>query len=174
MTEHNAVTFDQPTFRAWLTATSQDSDYSNKEAVEVLATGYQQDSGDAGWLIEGALFAVRDAKLGDASIWSYGPGVGAVRVWPVADPEAGQDGIFGEVIADGVVLSLGHVTDRDLVRVEAPMMAGYEAAEVALAGLADRVNKVVGQFRDTVRQLVAAATDAEIVDAEIVDAEIVD
>lgn len=166
MTEQNAVTFNQPAFRTWVNLHSRDGGPGAGTYSEVFTTGYQRNSGEAGWLVEAALACARDSVLADGTaVWSYGPGVGAVRVWAIADPEGGQNGIVGEVIADNVVLSLGHIPDNELVRVETPMLPGYEAAELALAGLADRVVAVVEQFRAAVR----AVGDVEVVDAEIVE-----
>jgi hypothetical protein len=150
MTEHNkaAVVFDWTAFRAWLELPSSDGETKNGAAIESFATGFQPGADEAGWLAEAALIAVREATIGDGvDVWATGPGVGNVYVWTVADPEGGQSGICGEVIVDGVPLSLGKIDDDDLVQRGDTMIPGWEAAEQVLNTLADQVNAVVVAFR---------------------------
>ncbi len=149
MTEQNAVVFDWTAFRAWLDLVQLNNvdGRRNRDAVEAFATGYQPGSGEAGWLIEAALDAVRDATVGEGvDVWSTVAGVDQVRVWTVADPEGGESGIAGEIVVDGVPLSLGLIADNDLIRTEEPMLPGYEAAEIALAALAERANEAVAHY----------------------------
>jgi hypothetical protein len=152
MTQQHAVDFDWTVYRAWLDLVQLNSvdGRTNRDSVEAFTTGYQKGSDEAGWLVEAALNAVRDATVGDGvDVWATGPGVGNVYVWTVADPEGGQSGITGEVIVDGVPLSLGKLDDDELVHTEEPMLPGWEAAEQALATLADQVNTVVAHYRKT-------------------------
>jgi len=150
MTEHNkaAVVFDWTAFRAWLELPSSDGQTKNGAAIEPFATGFQPGADEAGWLTEAALNAVREATVGDGiDVWSTGQGVGNVYVWTVTDPEGGQSGICGEVIVDGVPLSLGKLDDDELVQPGDTMIPGWEAAEQVLNTLADQVNAVVVAFR---------------------------
>lgn len=140
-----AVVFSRDAFRAWLHAPSAaDTGEANWETVELLTTPYRSDDGQGGWLAEAALNAVRDAD----GVWVYGTGVDQVRVWAVADAEGAPDyGLVGEVVVDGAPLSLGHMSETDLIPAGTDMMPGYDAAELVLTALAQRIVTVAAWYR---------------------------
>ncbi len=160
MTNPNTVTFDQAAYRTWLTEPADLGDgeaASRYDAVPQLATAYQRHDGDAGWLTEQTLDHLRAT-----AVWTYGPGVSDVQVWTTAGVESPTDGISGEVTVDGFVLSLGRLTEQELVPTEHDVLPGYEAAEHGLTALAERVNSVVEVFRQRLEDL-TGVVDAEII-----------
>lgn len=160
MSEHQtAVTFDTAAFGEWLDSrtTADPESPTNRDASETLSTAYQVDDVGAGWLAEEVLDLMRGTD-----VWVYQPGVSAVQVWTAAGVETPTDGIVGEVTVDGFVLSLGRLTDFELIHAEHNVLPGYEAAGHVLTMLADRVNSTAAAFRQKLAGLV------DIVDAEIV------
>lgn len=152
MTEYQAVAFDRAAYQAWLNAPSKDNpEVTNCAASQVLSTAWQRDGGEGGWLLEAALTDIRDLDgtlTGNRRPWAHGPGVTGVRVWAIADPEgAATGGVTGEVVVNGVPLSLGDIGEGDLVPAVHDVLPGDEAAELALTALAERVNEVAAHFR---------------------------
>jgi hypothetical protein len=146
----SAVTFDVEAFAAWLDGPSTAGTAApiNRDVHSALATAYQQHDGEAGWLVEQLLDWLRTAPQVGTPVWAYGPGVTDVRVWATAAAEDGPDGgLAGEVIVDGVVLSLGKLAEKDLIPSDALVMPGHEAAAHALSALAAQVNAVAGAYR---------------------------
>lgn len=143
-----AARFDQTAFRAWLEqpTTTPEGEISKYDAVPDLATGWQRHDGQGGWLAT----AVLDALAGDAgqAVWAYGPGVSGLTLWATESPESGADGgVVAEVTVEGVRMSLGYVSADELVATEQDVLPGYEAAELALTALAERVNLAVDAYR---------------------------
>lgn len=142
MTEH-AVLFDQTAFRVWL----QQPSTKTPAAVDVLADGWQRHDGQGGWLATVVLDALHDEH---ETTWVYGPGVSDLKLWVTEAPESGPDGgVTAEVLVDGVRLSLGHIPADELIATEQDLLPGYEAAELALAELAERVNLAADAFRQS-------------------------
>jgi hypothetical protein len=145
-----AARFDQTAFRSWLEqpTTTPDGEISKYDAVPDLATGWQRHDGQGGWLAT----VVLDALAGDAgqTVWTYGPGVSGLKLWATESPEPGADGgVTAEVTFDGVPLSLGHIPADELVATEQDVLPGYEAAELALGVLAERVSRTVEHYLRT-------------------------
>lgn len=172
MTEQqNAVTFDRSAFRTWLDAPynpAVDGSPANRDAAAGVSTAFQRLDGEGGQLAEMVLDAL---PKDESSPWQYGPAVSGLRVWATAGPEGAPDGgLVGEVIVDGAGLSLGFVPAVELVSVdEHAVVPGYEAAELALTVLADRVNRAAAWFRSMYAPTsTSGSADDDIVDAEIV------
>ena len=154
------VTFDKAAFEAWLDAPSELTDPGaerNRDAHPYAGAAWQRAEGATGWMLEALLSDLTsDALPGEVRCWRYAGGVTAVRVWAIADPESDVAGdIAGEVVVDGVPLSLGAIVDGDLVVTEHDVLPGYEAAGMALEVLADRVNDAVWHYRKAVREVAA-------------------
>ena len=159
MTEQVAVTFDADGFRAWLDAPTKlrvPGTPSNRQNNPLLSAAYQRLDGEAGWIVEATLFALRGAPQPHPAVpapWVYAPDVSDVRVWATAAAEGGPDGgLVGEVTVDGIRLSLGQLSEADLVPQIYDLLPGYEAAEHALTALSERVNAVAEQFRLAVKR----------------------
>lgn len=149
--EITAVTFDAEAFTAWLDGpiSAGTAAPRNRDAVPMLATAYQQYDGEAGLLVEEVLRRLASSpQTGGTPVWSHGLGVADVRVWPTAAGVDGPDGgLTGEVTVDGVVLSLGYLTEDGLIAGQFDVMPGYEAAGHALSALAAQINTVAAAFR---------------------------
>lgn len=179
MTER-AVLFDQTAYRAWLeqpTETPQGESISKYDAVPDLATGWQRHDGQGGWLASAVLDALA-AEIGQR-VWVYGPGVSRLMLWPTEAPESGPDGgVTAEVTVDGVRLSLGHIPAYQLIRTDQDLLPGYEAAELALGVLAERVDEAATCFRqvhavgDLWGGMFGALTGAEVQTALVTLAEL--
>jgi hypothetical protein len=159
MTEQLAVTFDGDAFKAWLNApnsSGQGGYATNLAANPLLGTAYQRPDGESGWLLHSTLPALlRDQQQ---TVWTYGPAVTSARVWPTADPEGGADGgVAGAVTVDGVYLSLGRLSDTDLIPTGFDVLPAADVAGHALSVLAERIGHVARMYR-------ANAVDAELVE----------
>lgn len=144
MTQLHALQFDLPTYQVWLDAPSTDGETPNRD-VEPFSVGYQRNSGDAGWLVEATLDALRNTTLAPLA---YGPGVSNVRVWTIAGLDGG---LTGEVTVDGVALSLDRLTEAELVDTAFDTLPGYEAAAQAMTVVAEQVGRVAARFRQVGR-----------------------
>jgi hypothetical protein len=170
MTNANAaaVTFCWASFRCWKDFQPEgEGTPSNQEKSELLSAAYQRLDGEAGWILETTLSALHEPVPADKLMpaWQYFPGVSDCRVWSTAAAEGGPDGgVVGEVTVDGVRLSLGRLTVDDLITSEDAVMPGWEAAELALFNLAERVNEVAAAFRGRHDD-----EDDDVVDAEVVE-----
>lgn len=163
MTQHAAVTFNPEAFAAWLDAPihPREGTETHKDVSPLLRTAYQRQDSEGGWLAETTLDMLRTAP--EPAPWTYGPDVTKVTVWTVAAPEGLSDGIAAEVHVDGFVVSAGQIKESELIPGDAPVLPGYEAAQMALAALAERVNLVVSAFRTRLTEL------TDVVDAELID-----
>lgn len=143
------VLFDQAAYRIWLeqpTTAPDGAETSKYDAIPDLAVGWQRHEGQGGWLAEVVLGALRDDA--GQQVWTYGPGVSGLRLWATEAPDTGADGgVVAEVTVDGVPLSLGHLADNELVSTGWDLMPGYEAAELALAELAERASAAAAHHR---------------------------
>ncbi len=149
MTEHDnrAVTFDPAQFRVWLDTPADSTDPQSPSVRDdgYLGSAWQRAAGETGWMLESLLSDLMDSN-DEAAVkaWAYGAGVDALRVWAVAEPEEGATGgVAGEVVVSGMPLSLGHISERDLVDSEHDVLPGWEAAELMLAELARRADTAV-------------------------------
>jgi len=150
-----AVTFDADGFRAWLESPNEpgvEGSAPSRQVGPLLSTAHQRLDGHAGWLVETTLDMLRGvAERPHPAVpapWAYGDGVSGVKVWATAAAEGGSDGgLVGEVTVDGTALSLGRLTEEELVPAIYDVLPGYEAAEHALAAVADRVNDLAARFR---------------------------
>lgn len=141
----DAVAFDAEKFRAWLDTSTGNGTIRD---TEPLSIAYQHLDGDSGWLVETVLHMLHNTAWHGKSGWTYGDGVTQVKVWATAAAEGGPDGgLTGEVIVDGMPLSLGRMTERELIPAEHDTLPGYEAAEYALTAIAEQVNNVAARAR---------------------------
>jgi hypothetical protein len=145
MTEAFAVLFDQVAYKAWLGQPTKtpEGECSKYDAIPELGDGWQRHDGNGGWLASVVLEALRN----EPQVWSYGEGVGDLKVWPTEAPESGPDGgLTGEITVNGVPLSLGHIPADELIPTDQDMLPAYEAAELALATLSDRIDVAYRQL----------------------------
>jgi len=157
---HPAATFNVDAFRAWLDG---DTGQGKIRDVEPLATAYQRLDGAGGWLVEGVLSMLHDADWHGQSGWRLDGGVTQLKVWATADPAGGPDGgIAGEVVVDQIPVSLGRITERELIPGEHEVIPGYEAAELALTVLAERIDDVAARTRAVRTSGVVGLTTADI------------
>lgn len=161
-----AVTFDPVAFQAWLGEPAKGSDGTNLDANPVLNTAYQRRSGEAGWLVETTLAALNE--LTGNPMWEYGEGVRNAKVWSLAHAEGGPDGgVAGEVMVDGVPVSLFMLTEAELVPQDTELVPGYEAAEYALNALAQRINDVAAAARRVTARRAGAGIGGQLTDDEV-------
>jgi hypothetical protein len=150
MTER-PVLFDQAAYRSWLQQPSitADGQFSKYDAVPDLDAGWQRHDGQGGWLATVVLDALAGDKAEQArTVWVYGPGVSGLTLWATDSLGSGADGgVTAEVTVDGVPLSLGRIPADELVATDQDLLPGYEAAQLALTELAERVNSVVDHYR---------------------------
>ncbi|WP_432983093.1 hypothetical protein [Dactylosporangium sp. CA-233914] len=141
------VHFDPDAFTTWFL------EPATQQALAGLATG-RYDSGDPDDSAALRVQALLTSALPD-DVWRLGAGVSGVAIWPTTDPEGAATGDGGGIVTvrvRGVELSAGHLAAADLVpqryrhRSGTVWATGHDAAAMALAAVAARINATIDAF----------------------------
>lgn len=161
LVEHTgaAVTFDREAFGVWCGEPDRSGRGTRGQWLGLNGT-FDSFDHDAAALVENVLFELRQTP----HVWRTGPGVRDVAIWRTADAEGVDGGGVVTVNVDGVELSAGHLQAGDLVYGDGEpdgrlRTATADAAEMAIANIAEAVNEAAARYRTHTAALPQAATD---------------